>query len=297
MQTVIHKVTNLPVSVCTCRCLGHCYPNKMKLTWKSFEDFGVIAVDKGMVEDHLPTGVMAGLKRIRAQHISRVFDPKETERVRIDARERYQARASRLRGGESLGSYCSGTLSGSGSIDLQWQQKNAALEEFDTRESNLQNGHLSLRQRNVEISPQQSVNVAVALEGDSSACDGENERYSGFRRGPHSQDGVLVVEVHPRTENVSEDNSHRHIQSADKGSDTVHVSPDNITRVTSTSAAVMTTRTFVQSFAPRRSKAASYAVTTSGPVPRDVALEMETLSPSPDVVLVSPPPSSSDHRK
>ncbi|CAI8058329.1 Diacylglycerol lipase-alpha [Geodia barretti] len=77
--------------------LGLCYPNEMKLTWKSFEDLSTISVDKGMVEDHLPTSVMAGLKRIKVQYIGHRYDPKETERIRIDAHEKYRQRATALR--------------------------------------------------------------------------------------------------------------------------------------------------------------------------------------------------------
>ena len=63
-------------------------PGKVLLTY--MEDFSTIAVDKGMVEDHLPTAVMSGLKTINKQFIqSGRYDPKETERVRIDAREAY----------------------------------------------------------------------------------------------------------------------------------------------------------------------------------------------------------------
>ena len=72
----------------------------MKLTWKSFEDLSTISVDKGMVEDHLPTAVMAGLKRIKEQFVGHHYDPKETERIRIDAHDKYRQRES-FEGGSS----------------------------------------------------------------------------------------------------------------------------------------------------------------------------------------------------
>ena len=84
------------------RCLGLCYPNEMKLTWKSFEDFSAIAVDKGMVEDHLPTAVMAGLKRIRRQFIHSQFDTKETERIRMNTQEKYRQMVEALRRDERV---------------------------------------------------------------------------------------------------------------------------------------------------------------------------------------------------
>ena len=73
----------------------------MKLTWKSFEDFSAIVVDQGMVDDHLPTAVTAGLRRIKKQFVARRYDPKETERIRIDASEAYQQKMAAVRRGES----------------------------------------------------------------------------------------------------------------------------------------------------------------------------------------------------
>ena len=98
--TVLIKVVTESVmapSFISSRFRGLCYPNEMKLTWKSFEDLSTISVDKGMVEDHLPTSVMAGLKRIKVQYIGHRYDPKETERIRIDAHEKYRQRATALR--------------------------------------------------------------------------------------------------------------------------------------------------------------------------------------------------------
>ena len=79
-----------------------CYPEQMKLTWKSFEDFSAIAVDKGMVDDHLPTAVMAGLRRIKRQFIGCRYDPKETERIRLDASEEYREKMAAARRGQSV---------------------------------------------------------------------------------------------------------------------------------------------------------------------------------------------------
>ena len=70
----------------------------MKLTWKSFEDMSTIVVDKGMMEDHLPTAVTVGLQRITKQFIGRRYDPKETERIRINAYQEYLQRVTDLKG-------------------------------------------------------------------------------------------------------------------------------------------------------------------------------------------------------
>ena len=64
-----------------CRCLGLCYPSQMKATWKSFEDFSTLIVDKGLVEDHLPTEVMAALKRCHKQYVHGRYDPAEIKTI------------------------------------------------------------------------------------------------------------------------------------------------------------------------------------------------------------------------
>ena len=116
----------------------------MKLTWKSFEDFSAIAVDKGMVEDHLPTAVMAGLKKINRQFIqSGRYDPKETERIRIDAREAYTQKVAvtRQRDLERVDS-------GSVSVDYN-HSLSERVEAFDTLENHNasyeENGTLEMR--------------------------------------------------------------------------------------------------------------------------------------------------------
>lgn len=121
----------------------------MKLTWKSFEDFSAIAVDKGMVEDHLPTSVLSSLKHIKRQYIHRQYDPKETERIRIDARKRYQEKMADKRKEDSVAG------------DARWRQP--SVEEVETRE--FQN--VISQDKNGDIDSTRtprSVTVAVTLE-------------------------------------------------------------------------------------------------------------------------------------
>ena len=49
----------------------------MKATWKSFEDFSTLIVDKGIVEDHLPTEVLGALKLCHRQHINGRYNVSE----------------------------------------------------------------------------------------------------------------------------------------------------------------------------------------------------------------------------
>ena len=102
----------------------------MKLTWKSFEDFSSIAVDKGMVEDHLPMAVVAGLRRIKKQFIGQRYDPKETERIRIDASNEYRQREACIRREESFNENTHEGGNGSMREDVV-----VTLEEIGTRVS------------------------------------------------------------------------------------------------------------------------------------------------------------------
>lgn len=121
----------------------------MKLTWKSFEDFSAIAVDKGMVEDHLPTSVLASLKHIRRQYIHRHYDPNETERIQIDARKRYQEKMADKRKEDASRS----------AYDVKWKQQ--SVEEVEVRK--LRN--VNLQDKDIDSSRQpHSVTVAVTLE-------------------------------------------------------------------------------------------------------------------------------------
>ena len=139
----------------------------MKLTWKSFEDFSTITVDKGMVEDHLPTAVFAGLKRIKRQYIYRNYDPEETEAIRDKVRNEYRQRAAMNRGGESL-------YSGSDEVDT-WKQRVSMFEDLETRES--RNGVESQKQSlAVDSGTPHSISVAVTLEDTRFYSSGDNGR-------------------------------------------------------------------------------------------------------------------------
>ena len=54
----------------------------MKVTWKSFEDFSTLIVDKGIVEDHLPTEVLGALKLCHRQHIDGRYNASEMTTIR-----------------------------------------------------------------------------------------------------------------------------------------------------------------------------------------------------------------------
>lgn len=80
----------------------------MKATWKSFEDFSTLIVDKGIVEDHLPTEVMAALKRCHKQYVHGQYDPAEIKKIRESRQEEYAKKmyaereeSSVARGGKS----------------------------------------------------------------------------------------------------------------------------------------------------------------------------------------------------
>ena len=149
----------------------------MKLTWKSFEDLSTITVDKGMVEDHLPTAVMAGLRRIKKQFIGRRrYDPKETERVRIDAHQEYRQRATARRrrkdfGGESFegcdDSGSSGPRNGNQRVTNGNEGVKRSEAELGYERSGVEN-RTSLQESRVSDSGSQSqaIQVAVTLEED-----------------------------------------------------------------------------------------------------------------------------------
>lgn len=127
----------------------------MKLTWKSFEDFSAIAVDKGMVEDHLPTSVLSGLKHIRRQYIHRHYDPKETERIRIDTRKTYQEKMEAKRKEDA-------SLSADDVILRQPSVENGATR------GELQNVNSQDKNGDIDSSRMpHSVTVAVTLEDDN----------------------------------------------------------------------------------------------------------------------------------
>ena len=132
----------------------------MKFTWKSFEDFSTIAVDKGMVEDHLPTAVMAGLKTINKQFIqSGRYDPKETERVRIDAREAYTQKIAVTRQRDlDCVDY--------GSVNVGTNNWNQRVEAMNTLEN-----HTNTYEKNGTLEMQSGSNIveaSVTIESESS---------------------------------------------------------------------------------------------------------------------------------
>ena len=61
----------------------------MKATWKSFEDFSTLIVDKGLLEDHLPTEVMTALKRCHKQYVRGRYDPAEIKKIQERRQEEY----------------------------------------------------------------------------------------------------------------------------------------------------------------------------------------------------------------
>lgn len=146
----------------------------MKLTWKSFEDLSTITVDKGMVEDHLPTAVMAGLRRIKKQFIGCHYDPKETERIRTDAHLEYRQRATARRrrkdfGGESFEGCDDGGSSGlrngnqrvtTGNEGVKWSEAELGYERGVVQ------NRTSLQESRVSDSGSQTIQVAVTLEED-----------------------------------------------------------------------------------------------------------------------------------
>jgi sn1-specific diacylglycerol lipase len=154
--------------------LGLCYPNEMKLTWKGFEDLSTISVDKGMVEDHLPTAVMAGLKRIKEQFVGHHYDPKETERIRIDAHDKYRQRATALRrrnnfAGESFEGGSSGRVNKN---QAGYNGVNGSHTELGDHRASLQEGTISDDVHHTR----HTVDVAVTLEEER-----PNEDSSGHR--------------------------------------------------------------------------------------------------------------------
>ena len=164
----------LPKIIVLHRFLGLCYPNQMKLTWKSFEDLSTITVDKGMVEDHLPTAVMAGLRRIKKQFIGRHYDPKETERIRNDVHQEYRQRATARRrrkdfGGEYFEGCDDGGSSGLRNGNQRVTTGNEGVKrseaELGYERGGVQNG-TSLQESRVSDSGSQSIQVAVTLEED-----------------------------------------------------------------------------------------------------------------------------------
>ena len=143
-----------------------------------------------MVEDHLPTAIMAGLKRIRKQFIGRQYDPKETERIQMDQQEKYQQWAFARRRGLSItsGSYDGDTISPTSPCYMQdREQKVRGFEALENQHSMSQSGTHSR-----ETSPH-TVDVAVTLEenyekhrGDVSNCTSPNSPHENPNNVPSS---------------------------------------------------------------------------------------------------------------
>ena len=162
----------------------------MKLTWKSFEDFSAITVDKGMVEDHLPTAVMAGLKRIRKQFIHSQFDPKETERIRLNAQEQYRQMAEALRR--------DGRVNGYTKRVKDYAQEGEEFENQTNQEQNVPT--LQKRELGINLQPQ-SLSVVATLEDpsyyssekDAQGDTGKNaEPPTTFRNGTSTSAGAVA---------------------------------------------------------------------------------------------------------
>ena len=139
----------------------------MKLTWKSFEDFSAIEVDKGMVEDHLPTAVMAGLKQINRQFIGAGrYDPNETERIRMEAKEQYQQKMTAIRRGESVDR---ASVDVESHEDTSWSERVKAFEAIENRRSKLEN-ESGASNSNADTQSH-SIEASVTLE-DASVTNG-----------------------------------------------------------------------------------------------------------------------------
>lgn len=91
----------------------------MKATWKSFEDFSTLIVDKGIVEDHLPTEVMAALKRCHKQYVRGQYDPAEIKKIRERRQEEYSQKM-----------YAEREASYGGTGGRAWLERVRALEEM-----------------------------------------------------------------------------------------------------------------------------------------------------------------------
>ncbi len=64
----------------------------MHVSWVSSEDLCVILVDRGIVEDHLPTSVLGAMKRCNGSFIQGTYDPAKTRQRRKELLEQFSAR-------------------------------------------------------------------------------------------------------------------------------------------------------------------------------------------------------------
>ena len=61
----------------------------MKVTHKPGEDFSVILLDRGILEDHLPNNVLSAMKRCQAQLITPHYTSEEIQRRRKEIQEQF----------------------------------------------------------------------------------------------------------------------------------------------------------------------------------------------------------------
>ena len=73
------------------RCLASCFPGQMKVSWVSSEDLCVILVDRGIVEDHLPTSVLEAMNHCVKHFLRGKYDPTETDQRRKDLFDQFCA--------------------------------------------------------------------------------------------------------------------------------------------------------------------------------------------------------------
>ena len=68
-----------------CSCLGYWYPNQLEMERVSNEDFCMLMIDRGAVDDHLPNHVLASLMRFKAQSLAPTYSEEQVERLREEA--------------------------------------------------------------------------------------------------------------------------------------------------------------------------------------------------------------------
>jgi len=122
----------------------------MKATWKSFEDFSTLIVDKGLVEDHLPTEVMAALKRCHKQYMRDQYDPAEIKKIRERRQKEY-----------SLKMYAEREASYVGTGGRGWLERVKAFEEMEDT------GSRASDEASQTLNGPREVTITVDFEGPS----------------------------------------------------------------------------------------------------------------------------------
>ena len=244
----------------------------MKLTWKSFEDFRVIVVDRGMVEDHLPTAVYANLQRVKKQFIHCKYNPEETEEIRKQAQEDYRRRMVARRKGE--------VVDGDSEGSNNWKERVEAFEQLEARRSKLEtsngNGVADSNRNDSELvsfstAPAHAVTVTVDLEDARYYIPEEESREVEPTVNPQDTTAQLTTSISspPKSDSI-----HAAATSEEEGVETV---PES-------STAAVTARNFAQTLATL-----SLGSPASRPVhdvhdgvhAGEVALELEIIDPAP----------------